>query len=77
MMAPECYLLSSKSHEISRTDIPMCQQDEKDAGGIVIEDDCWLGLRSIVLAGRTLKIGSVLAAGCVLHKDPPLFYNRW
>ena len=73
MMAPQCYMLSSRSHEISDTRTPMCQQGEKEVGKIIIEDDCWIGLRSIVLAGRTIKKGSVLAAGCVLHKDYPEF----
>lgn len=39
--------------------------------GITIEDDCWLGARSVVLDGVTVGKGSVVAAGCVVTKDVP------
>lgn len=71
MMAPESYFLSSHSHKFDRIDLPMCQQGEKLSGKIIIEDDCWIGLRCIVLAGKTIRKGSILAAGTVLHKNYP------
>ena len=71
MMAPQCFLLSSTSHRYDLVDVPMCQQGTKENGDIVIEDDCWIGLRSIVIAGRTIRRGSILAAGTVLVKDFP------
>lgn len=70
-MAPQCFLLSSTSHRYDLVDVPMCQQGTKENGDIVIEDDCWIGLRSIVIAGRTIRRGSILAAGTVLVKDFP------
>lgn len=36
---------------------------------IVIEDDVWIGLGSIILSGLTIKIGSIIAAGSVVTKD--------
>ncbi|HAQ20958.1 MAG TPA: hypothetical protein DCR40_17250 [Prolixibacteraceae bacterium] len=36
---------------------------------IVIEDDVWIGLGSIVLSGVTIKTGSIIAAGSVVTKD--------
>jgi acetyltransferase-like isoleucine patch superfamily enzyme len=38
---------------------------------IKIEDDCWIGTNSIVLAGVTVGMGSVVAAGSVVTKDVP------
>ena len=39
---------------------------EKD---IVIEDDCWVGFGAQIMAGVTMKQGSVLAAGAILTHD--------
>lgn len=71
MMAPECIFLPSVSHRFDSTEIPMCEQGTKENGNIVIGDDCWIGTRSIILAGRTVKRGSIIAAGTVLIKDYP------
>lgn len=36
---------------------------------IIIEDDVWIGVGSIVLSGITLGIGSIIAAGSVVTKN--------
>lgn len=36
---------------------------------VIIEDNCWLGLRSIVLKGVVLKEGTIVAAGAVVSKS--------
>lgn len=36
---------------------------------IIIEDDVWLGIGTIVLGGITIGIGSIIAAGSVVTKD--------
>lgn len=38
---------------------------------VVIEKDCWIGARSILLKGVTIGEGSVIAAGAVVLKDVP------
>lgn len=40
-------------------------------GPIVIEDDVWIGLNSIVLSGVTIGQGAVIGAGSVVAKDVP------
>jgi len=42
---------------------------EADVKPIVIEDDVWVGMRSIILKGVTLGKGCVVAAGSVVTKD--------
>lgn len=37
--------------------------------GIIIEDDVWIGVGSILLSGIKIGIGSVIAAGSVVTKD--------
>jgi len=36
---------------------------------IILEDDVWIGVGSIVLSGVTIGIGSIVAAGSVVTKD--------
>ena len=36
---------------------------------IIIEDDVWIGVGSIILSGVTIGIGSIVAAGSVVTKD--------
>lgn len=38
---------------------------------IIVQDDVWIGLGSIVLSGVTIGEGSVIAAGSVVTKDVP------
>lgn len=42
-------------------------------GKVIIEDYCWCGPRSIILPSKTMKKGSVLAAGGVLTKNTEEF----
>ena len=42
-----------------------------DAEPIVIEDNVWFGLNSIILPGVIIGEGSVIAAGSVVSKDVP------
>ncbi len=59
------------NHAFDRTDIPMLRQGSKTYPPVVIEDDVWIGSNVIVLPGRTIKKGSIIAAGTVLTKDFP------
>lgn len=49
--------------------------DEGRRGGktiyapIVVEDGCWIGAKSIILQGVTIKKGCIIAAGSVVTKD--------
>jgi len=54
-----------------RTDIPMNNQGKHPSKQIIIEDDCWIGLRAIITPGRIIKKGSIIAMGTVLVKDFP------
>lgn len=40
-------------------------------GQIVIQDDVWIGLNSIILSGVTIGQGAVIGAGSVVAKDVP------
>jgi acetyltransferase-like isoleucine patch superfamily enzyme len=40
-------------------------------GGIVVEDDCWIGANCVLLDGTHLRRGCVVAAGTVLKGEWP------
>lgn len=40
-------------------------------GDIVVKDDVWIGLNSIILSGVTIGQGAIVAAGSVVTKDIP------
>jgi acetyltransferase-like isoleucine patch superfamily enzyme len=52
-------------------DRPLSQQPLRSRGGIVIEDDVWLGFGVIVLDGVTIGKDAVVGAGSVVNKDVP------
>jgi|TARA_B100000315_G_scaffold259797_1_gene317296 acetyltransferase-like isoleucine patch superfamily enzyme len=53
--------------------IGMQQQPTYTRGGIVIEDEAWLGFGVIVLDGVKVGRGAVIAAGAVVNTDIPEF----
>lgn len=67
MMGPRVSLLA-ENHNIDRTDIPMKDQGVTRSF-IRIQDDCWIGAGSTILAGVTVGRGSVIAAGAVVTHD--------
>lgn len=44
-------------------------QQKVELAKVVIEDDVWVGANSLILAGVTLKQGTIVAAGSIVTKD--------
>lgn len=42
-----------------------------ERGGVVIEDDCWIGAGASILSGVRIGTGAIVAAGAVVTKDVP------
>ncbi len=61
-------VINSGNHNFSRKDIPICNQGHT-VENITIENDVWIGASAIILAGVTIGVGSVIAAGAVVTKD--------
>jgi maltose O-acetyltransferase len=68
LMGPRCVFLAY-NHVTDRTDIPIAVQGNMPARAPVIEDDVWIGASVIVLPGRRIGTGSIVAAGAVVTKD--------
>lgn len=68
MMGPDVIIMSN-SHEFSRLDIPMIAQGASQRRPVIIEDDVWIGTRSIIMPGVRVGRGSIIGSGSVVTKD--------
>jgi len=69
MMGPRVNLLSEQHNHDDAAATMKSQGVSRSF--IRIEDDCWIGANSTVLAGVTVGKGSIIAAGAVVTKDVP------
>lgn len=68
MMAPDVYIVDN-NHRFDDPNTPMCFQGKSDNLQTIIEDDCWIGARVMIMPGKKIGKGSILAAGSVITKD--------
>jgi maltose O-acetyltransferase len=68
LIAPQVYILHS-GHGYTDTSVPMLLQGETHYKKTVIEDDVWIGARSLIMPGRRVGKGAIVAAGSVVTKD--------
>ncbi len=69
-IASHCSIYNS-NHSFGDANKTINEQGYTSKGGIIIEDDCWLGTGVKVLDGVKLGRGSVIGAGAVVTKDIP------
>ena len=66
--------LAPTNHAIADRDRMIKDQGfQPSKGGIVIEDDCWLGSGVVLLDGAILRKGCVIAAGSVVRGEVPAY----
>lgn len=64
--------LAPINHEFRRRDMLIADQRFMPSkGGIVIEDDVWIGANCVILDGAVIRRGCVIAAGSVVHGELP------
>ena len=62
------------NHEYARRDIPIRAQGFRPSkGGVVVEDDVWIGGNCVLLDGAILREGCVIAAGSIVRGEIPAF----
>jgi acetyltransferase-like isoleucine patch superfamily enzyme len=66
LVAPGCSIVPA-NHAHHRTDVVMRKQGFMPSrGGVVIEDDVWIGANCVLLDGTYIESGVVVAAGSVV-----------
>jgi len=69
IMAPDVVILTL-NHKYDNTKIPIFKQGYYSSS-VIIEDDVWIGIRSIILPGVKIGKGAVVGAGAVVTKNVP------
>lgn len=69
IVGPRCYIVGGGNYNIDKLDIPIWKQGIKNDGGLVIENDVWIGANVTVLGGVKIETGSIGAAGAVITKS--------
>ena len=67
MMAPEVVVLTL-GHYYNDINTPINRQGDF-ASKVIIENDVWIGIRSIILPGVRIGEGAIVGAGAVVTKD--------
>jgi len=62
------YMIAGGNHSFDRRDIPIWLQPSTSKGGIIIEDDVWIGASSTVLDGVKIGKGAIIGAASLVHK---------
>lgn len=71
LIAANCTLAPVNHAFKDRSRLIVEQRFMPSRGGIVIEDDVWIGCNSVVLDGAILRRGCVVAAGSVVRGELP------
>lgn len=72
LMMGEDVMFLGGGHRFDRLDIPMGKQDSKERTPLLIDEDVWIGARSVILPGcKRIGHGSIIGAGSVVTKDVP------
>jgi carbonic anhydrase/acetyltransferase-like protein (isoleucine patch superfamily) len=69
IVAGECMMFDNNSHSISPENSR--RMTKEDVAPIKIEDNVWIGMRSMIFKGVIIGEGSVIAAGSVVTKSVP------
>jgi virginiamycin A acetyltransferase len=69
LIAANCTLAAVNHEYRSRDKLIVEQRFQKSRGGILIEDDVWIGANSVLLDGAVLRQGCVVGAGAVVNGE--------
>lgn len=75
LIGPNCNIVPV-NHIIANKDLPIRVQGFENRGGIIIEDDVWLGANVTIVDGVTVGKGAVIGAGSVVTKSV-MPYSIW
>ena len=68
LIGPNCSIVPA-NHNFSSREMPIrLQKFAPSKGGVVIEDDVWIGAGVVILDGAYISRGSIIGAGSVVNK---------
>lgn len=73
IIGQSCLIIGGGSYDIGDPEVVIREQPIRPDGGVVLEENVWLGGKVTVLGGATVGRGSVLAAGSVVTRPIPAF----
>jgi acetyltransferase-like isoleucine patch superfamily enzyme len=86
MVASNC-TFAATNHEYERRDVPMIRQRFRPSkGGILVEDDVWIGANCVLLDGAILRRGCIVGANSTvggelapysINVGSPARFVRW
>ena len=62
-------ILMTRHHEFRDRSVGFLEQGAIEGKGITVGEDCWIGIRSIIMPGVTIGNGAIVGAGAVVTKD--------
>jgi len=69
MVAANC-TFAATNHAFARRDVPMIRQRfQPSRGGILVEDDVWIGANCVLLDGAILRRGCIVGANSVVSGE--------
>lgn len=69
LIAANCTFAAS-NHQFTRDDLPIANQGFMPSrGGILVEDDVWIGANCVLLDGTIIRQGAVVGAGMVVRHE--------
>ena len=72
LVAAYTYIVGGGNYKLDDIDTPINQQpDFEGKGGVLFEDNIWVGSHCVILDGVKVGSGSVIAAGAVVSKEVP------
>ena len=70
ILSRNCFILN-RNHRFEDINTPIVKQGFKEDKLTIIEDDCWIGMNTLLTPGRHIKRGTIVGMGSVLTKDFP------
>jgi acetyltransferase-like isoleucine patch superfamily enzyme len=67
------YIVAGGNHSFDRRDIPIWFQPSTSKGGIILEDDVWIGASATIIDGVKIEEGSIIGAASLVHKRIPKY----
>lgn len=64
----QIYMIAGGNHSFERRDIPIWLQPSVSKGGILLEDDIWIGASATILDGVRIGKGAIIGAATLVHK---------